>query len=112
MEDKKFYGQQCQDEELTKEFRHFHEVLVNQIINFCNLHNILIDEFHFNADCLEDSIKAKSWQPCTDSCFTLEKFSEDYKKAFLEMDKEFLHGKNQRDLNMISLSQEPYLCSM
>ena len=70
MEDKKFYIQQCQDEQLTNEFRKFHEFLVNQIITFCKDNNIIIDEFHLNADDLEDSIKAGSWQSCTDSCLT------------------------------------------
>ena len=33
-DNKKFYAQQCQDELLNKEFRKFHEVLVNQVISF------------------------------------------------------------------------------
>lgn len=111
-DNKKFYGQQCQDEELTMKFRKFHEEIVNNIISFCKENNILIDEFHLNADSLENSIKAGSWQSCTDSCLSFEKFTEDYKKAFWYMDKEFLHGKDQRDLDRIHLEQEPYLCSM
>lgn len=112
IENKKFYGQQCQDEELTNKFRRFHESLVNQVIGFCKLNNITIDEFHLNADSLEDSIKAGSWQSCTDSCFSFEKFTEDYKKAFWYMDRDFLKGKDQRDLDKIYLEQEHYLCSM
>ena len=112
MEDKKFYMQQCQDEQLTNEFRKFHEFLVNQVIDFCKTHNITIDEFHLNADSLEDSIKAGSWQSCTDSCLSFEKFTEDYKKAFWYMDKDFLKGKDRRDLDRIHLEQEHYLFSM
>lgn len=112
MEGKKFYMQQCQDEELTKKFRAFHEELVNKVISFCKDNNILIDEFHLNADALEDSIKFGSWQSCTDSCLSFEKFTEDYKKAFWYMDKEFLAGKDKKDLDRIHLEQEPYLFSM
>lgn len=112
MEDKKYYGQQCQDEELTKKFRAFHEELVNKVISFCKDNNILIDEFHLNADSLEDSIKFGSWQSCTDSYFSFKKFTDEYKKAFIYMDRDFLKGKDQRDLDRIHLEQEPYLCSM
>ena len=109
---KKYYGQQCQDEKINIAFRNLHKNLVNEIIGFCKAWGISIDEIHLNADCLEDSIKAGSWQPCTDSCFILEKFSDDYKKAFLEIDKEFLLGKTKKDLDMIRLKEEPYLRSM
>ena len=109
---RKYPGQQCQDEELTKKFRAFHEELVNKVISFCKDNNILIDEFHLNADSLEDSIKFGSWQACTDSCFSFEKFTDEYKKAFIYMDRDFLKGKDQRDLDIIHLEQEPYLCSM
>ena len=34
---KNFYAQQCQDEILNEEFRKFHEVLVNQVISFCQV---------------------------------------------------------------------------
>lgn len=111
-DNRKYFGQQCQDEQLTNEFRKFHEFLVNQVIKFCKTHNITIDEFHLNADSLEDSIKAGSWQSCTDSCLSFEKFSDDYKKAFFEIDKKFLLGKTKKDLDMIQLKEEPYLRSM
>ena len=38
--EKKFYGQQCQDEELTMKFRDLHKSLVNQVIAFCKENNI------------------------------------------------------------------------
>jgi len=112
MEDKKIYGQQCQDEKLTYKFRQFHKFIVDQIINFCKCNNIVIDEFHLNADSLAGSIEYGSWQPCTDSCLSFEKFTEDYKKAFIEMDRDFLKDKTKKDLDLIKLDQEPYLCSM
>ena len=109
---KKFPLQICQDEEITKKFRDLHTELVNKIISFCKENNIIVDELHLNADCLEDSIKAGSWQPCTDSCLSFEKFTEDYKKAFWYMDRDFLKGKDKKDLDNISLSQKPFLFSM
>lgn len=109
---RKFYGQQCQDELLNKEFRKFHEVLVNQVISFCKSHNISIDEFRLSADGLAESIEAGSWQACTDSGFSLMKYSDDYKKAFWEMNKEYLEGKTKKDLDTLAASQEPFIFSM
>ncbi|MBR6907804.1 hypothetical protein IKN40_04890 [bacterium] len=87
MEEKKYYGQQCQDELINIAFRHLHENLVNEIIGFCRAYGITIDEFYLNADCLKDSIKAGSWQPCTDSCLKFDKFPKE-KVAFAnEIDK-------------------------
>lgn len=77
MEDKKFYGQQCQDELLNTAFGHLHENLINEIIGFCKAWNVSIDEVYLNADCLENSIKFGSWQPCTDSCLKFDKFTKE-----------------------------------
>ena len=52
----KYYGQQCQDDELNKKFRALHHELVNKIISFCKENNILIDEIHLNADGVDGSI--------------------------------------------------------
>ena len=115
---RKFYGQQCQDEELNKKFRKFHEDIVNQIINFCKSNHILIDEFSLSADGLEGSIEKGSWQACTDSSFSFRKFDDDYKKAFMECDKEFYdqlkaEGKDiNKVLNEIEAKQEPFMYSM
>ena len=112
MENKKFYRQQCQDENLTMKFRALHHEIVNRIISFCKENNITIDEFHLSADGVEGSIPYGEWEACTDSSFSFEKFTEDYKKAFWYMDRDFLKGKDQRDLDRIYLEQEPYLCSV
>lgn len=109
---KKFPLQICQDEELTMKFRALHKELVNKVISFCKENNITIDEFHLNADGIEGSIPYGEWQACTDSCLSFEKFTEDYRKAFIDMDRDFLKGKDQRDLDRIHLKQEHYLCSM
>lgn len=111
-DNKKYPGQQCQDENLNIAFRNLHHKLVNEIISFCRAWDISIDEFNLNADRVAESIKAGEWHACTDSCLIFDKFSEDYKKAFWSCDKEFLKGKTKKDLNMIELSQEPYLQSM
>ena len=88
-----FPGQQCQNESINKEFRKLHESLVNQVIDFCKTHDITIDEFHLNADCLEESIKHGSWNAYTDSSL-----------AFYKMTDE--------EYNRIKSQQEPYLFSM
>ena len=74
---KKFYGQQCQDELLNIAFGHLHENLINEIIGFCKAWNVSIDEVYLNADYLENSIKIGSWQPCTDSCLRFDKFAKE-----------------------------------
>ena len=111
-DNRKYYGQQCQDEKLNIAFRNLHHKLVNEIISFCRAWNISIDEFHLNADGVAESIKTGEWVAYTDSCLTFDKFSEDYKKAFLKCDKEFLEGKTKKDLDMIKLSQDPFLQSL
>lgn len=115
---RKFYGQQCQDERLNYKFRRLHTFLVNQIINFCKSNHISINEFSLSADGLEGSIEYGSWQACTDSSFVFRKFDDDYKKAFMECDKEFYNqlkaeGKDiNKVLNKIEAKQEPFMYSM
>lgn len=115
---RKFYGQQCQDEELDKKFRKFHEDIVNQIICFCKDNDIIIDEFSLSADGLEGSIEKGSWQACTDSSFIFRKFDDDYKKAFMKCDKEFYNKLKAEEkdinkaLNEIEARYEPFLYSM
>lgn len=109
---KKFYAQQCQDELLNEEFRKFHEVLVNQVISFCKLHNISIDEFKLSADGLSKSIEAGSWKAGTDSEFFFMKYSDEYKKAFWENDEEYLKGKTRKELEKLAAHQEPFMFSM
>ena len=57
--DKKFYGQQCQDETITMEFRELHDEIVNKIIKFCNDHNIMIDEVSMKIYDIDESIPYK-----------------------------------------------------
>ena len=106
-DNRKYPFQQCQDEHLNDEFRMLHKNLVNMVINFCNIHNITIDEFHLNADELSESIKYGSWQACTDSCLTFDKFSEEYKDV-VSMKKIVPDD----DFNRIVGNQEHYLISM
>lgn len=86
-DNRKFPGQQCQNERLNYKFRRLHLFLVNQVINFCKSNNISINEFHLNADALEDSIKAGSWQSCTDSCLTFDKFNKGMVEFAEDVDK-------------------------
>lgn len=79
-DNRKYPFQQCQDENINKDFRILHHDIVNMVIQFCLKHNIIIDEFGLTADEVGGSIKSGSWQACTDSCFTFDKFSQEHKK--------------------------------
>ena len=107
-DNRKYYGQQCQEDSLNIDFREFHKHLVNEVIDFCKSHGITIDEFHLNADCLEDSIKAGSWQACTDSCFQFDKFSEEYKDV-VSMRKVV---SEQEFRKITEIDNEPFMVSM
>ena len=76
--DKKYPMQICQDDNLTHKFRELHKELVNKIIFFCKENNISIDEFHLNADGVNGSIPYGEWQSCTDSGFSMIKFTDEY----------------------------------
>ena len=106
-DNRKYPGQQCQDEKITMAFRHLHENLVNEIIGFCRAYGISIDEFHMNADCLEYSIKAGSWQACTDSYLSFEKFTDEW-KDIISMKKKV----SNEEYNKVKLEQKPFLVSM
>lgn len=107
MSDIKYHAQQCQDDLINTAFRHLHENIINEIIGFCKAWNISIDEFHLNADCLEDSIKVGSWQPCTDSCFEFDKFTDEYKDV-ISMKKTV----DNKEWETIKLNQKPFMISM
>ena len=111
-DNRKYPGQQCQDDKLNGAFRRLHTKLVTDIILFCKAWNISIDEFHLNADGVSGSIQYGGWESCTDSSFSFTKYSDDYIKAYCECDKEFLKGKTKQDLDKIDLEQEPYLISL
>lgn len=106
-DNRKYFGQQCQDDDINKEFRELHTNIINQIIQFCKKHNIDIDEIHLNADGVAGSIPYGEWQACTDSYFGLDKFTEDYKKACsLEI------RTTKKEFEKLKLKQEPYIFSM
>lgn len=103
---RKYPGQQCQDEKINNAFRNLHKNIVDEIIGFCNAYGISIDEFHMSADCLEDSIKAGSWQACTDSSLQFEKYSQEYKDV-ISMKKVV----SKDEFNKILINEEPFLFS-
>ena len=70
-EEPKYSWQQCQDEELNKEFSELHKKIVNEVIAFCKEHNLEIDEFHLGADGVRCSIQYGQWTPATDSSFSI-----------------------------------------
>lgn len=104
---RKYPGQQCQNDRINYKFRQLHKHIINDIITFCKAYGITIDEFHMNADGLEDSIKAGSWQACTDSYLSFEKFIDEYKDA-ISMKKIV----SKEEFEKIKMEQEPYLYSM
>ncbi len=79
----KYFGQQCQDDTLNLKFRELHYKLVNEIISFCKENNIIIDEFHLNADGVEGSIPFGEWKSCTDSCLEIYKEDSRYELPIL-----------------------------
>lgn len=106
-ESKKYYGQQCQDEKITEDFRNLHREIVNKIIQFCNDHNITIDEVSMKIYDINESIPYHSWQAPTDSSLTFMKFSDDWN--------DLMQGTKvvtKEEFEKIKLKQEPYLFSM
>lgn len=96
-DNRKFPGQQCQDSKLNKKFRELHKNVVDIIIHFCKENNITINEFHLNADALEESIKFGSWQSCTDSCLTFDKFDKSMVEFAEDIDKAWSDYYNVSD---------------
>lgn len=110
---RKYIGQQCQDDELNTAFRNLHKHLIDEIIGFCKAWKISIDVFRLDADKLDESIKCGSWQPCTDSSIVSLKFSEEYKKAFWDMDDEYLKTHTKEELDKLrEENEEPFMYSM
>ena len=104
---KKYPMQICQDENLNNKFRELHNELVNKIISFCKENNIVIDEFNLNADSVSGSISYGSWQPCTDSAFSMIRFTDEYKdvKSMKKTvtDKEWKRIKSEQELFLLSV---------
>ena len=107
IEDKQFYGQQCQDKNITMAFRKLHNEIVDRIIKFCNDYNIMIDEVTMKIYDIDESIPYHSWQAPTDSALTFMKFSDDY-KSIMNCEKVV----SKEEFEKIKMNQEPYLFSM
>ena len=105
--DKKYPMQICQDDNLTHKFRELHKELVNKIISFCKENNISIDEFHLNADGVDGSIPYGEWQSCTDSGFSMIKFTDEYNDVVSLRKK-----VDNKEWKRIKLEQENFLFSM
>jgi hypothetical protein len=105
--DKKYPMQICQDDNLTRKFRELHEELVNKIISFCKENNISIDEFHLNADDVNGSIPYGEWQSCTDSAFSMIKFTDEYNDAV-----SLRKIVDDKEWKRIKLEQKDFLFSM
>jgi hypothetical protein len=105
--DKKYPMQICQDDNLTRKFRELHEELVNKIISFCKENNISIDEFHLNADDVNGSIPYGEWQSCTDSAFSMIKFTDEYNDAV-----SLRKIVDDKEWKRIKLEQNDFLFSM
>lgn len=53
-------------------WRKLHDHLVQEVIDFCREHDIKnVDEVHFHADGLQESIQKGRWEPWTDSSMSL-----------------------------------------
>ena len=107
MVDKKYPMQLCQDDNLTRKFRELHKELVNKIISFCKENNISIDEFHLNADGVSASIPYGEWQSCTDSGFSMIKFTDEYNDVVSLRKK-----VDNKEWKRIKLEQENFLFSV
>jgi len=105
--DKKYPMQICQDDNLTRKFRELHKELVNKIIFFCKENNISIDEFHLNADGVDGSIPYGEWQSCTDSGFSMIKFTDEYNDVV-----SFRKIVDDKEWKRIKLEQENFLFSI
>ena len=104
---RKYFGQQCQDDEINKKFRELHKKIVDEIISFCKENNIIVDEIHLNADGVAGSISYGKWQACTDSYFGLDKFTDEYWDV-INMNKHV----DDKEWKIIKAKQEPFLSSM
>lgn len=103
----KYPLQQCQDDNLTQEFRQFHEEIVNMIADFCYYHDIEIDEFHLSGDDFSESCKNGKWMSSCDSSLEFDKFTKEYKDAC-----EMKTFPSKEEWNEIKARQKPYLFSM
>lgn len=104
---RKYFGQQCQDDEINMKFRDLHKKIVNEIIAFCKENNIVVDEIHLNADGVAASIPYGEWQACTDSYFGLDKFSDEYLDV-ITMKK----SVDKKEWRLIKAKQESFIFSM
>ena len=67
-----FSSENNRDPELHKAFSELHEKLVNEIIKFCEKHNLRgVTEVNLHADGLEESFGHGKWKSDTDSSMSL-----------------------------------------
>ena len=107
MEEKKYFGQQCQDDKINMKFRELHKKIIDEIILFCKENNIVVDEIHLNADGVVESIPYGEWQSCTDSYFGLDKFTDEYWDVINDRKK-----VTDKEWKLIKLKQEPFIYSI
>lgn len=67
-----------QQEELLE----LHKKLVDMVAQWCNEHNVEIDEFILRADGFKSSYKCGAWHPSTDSCLSF--FKNGQKEPVME----------------------------
>ena len=59
------------------------------------------------------SIKAGTWEACTDSALTFYKFDDEYKRVYKEGDLDYIHSLSEKEMRKIEFrNEEPYLFSM
>ena len=76
-DNRKYYGQECQDDELNKKFRDLHHALVDLVISFCKENDIDIDRASLNIDGISASIPYGQWEACTDSGLTFYNYNKE-----------------------------------
>lgn len=81
----KYYGQVCQDDKITEDFRQLHRDMVNMILKFCAEHDIKIDEVSFTADGLRGSIPYERWQACSDSSLSFFRYEDNTDRHRIDM---------------------------
>ena len=104
----KYYGQVEQDDNLNKDFRELHKKLVNTVAEWCKEHNVEIDDFSLCADGFAESCKRGEWVSATDSSFSCRKLSDEYKKAFWDLDLSYMDEFDRIEAE----SRIPYMYSM
>ena len=73
-----FQNEKNRNPELHEAFAKLHDKLVNEVIQFCKENGLdNIDEVHFHADGLIESVKEGKWEAWTDSSMSLVDVTKD-----------------------------------